>query len=685
MPLAGIIKSIVVVVSLFFSVTIASAENVTLNLNNSDINAVITTVSKITGRNVLVDPRVKGKVTIISAHPMEKKELYEVFLSILEVHGYAAIDDGKVVKIIPNTLAKQRAIPIAGEGDENIGDQMVTQIIAIKNVQVQKLSTLLKPLMSQESHIAPYTASNILIISDRASNIERLTKIIDRIDQVSEDDIEVITLQNASASDVVRVVNSLNRLQTKEAKLTRSVNVIADERTNSILVSGDKASKIRIRTIIAHLDTPLETGGNTQVVYLKYAEAEELVRVLLGIAKNQAKNEPKQPLRKNNFDIQAHEATNSLIITAPPEQMRNMKSIVRQLDIRRAQVLVEAVIAEVRDDVAKELGIQFRSTNNDPGGKGAIGGSFFRGGTASGSGSIDDVAQNPLGALGGGLNLGFFDGTQTILGVEVLNIGVMVRALSGDTTTNIIATPSLITLDNEEAEIVVAQNVPFVTGSFTNTGTAGSSVDPFQTIQREDVGVILRIKPQINEGNAVRLDIEQEVSQVSPSNVAVDLITTKRNIKTTVMAGDKQMIVLGGLIDDTLVQNVEKVPVLGDIPLIGGLFRSKSTSKEKRNLMVFLQPTIVRDAATTRSVTHGKYDFVREKQLGKREQGVFMMDDSTTPVLVPRDKAFTVPSFSESDLLPDEKEAPVDSTAQDESLDKDIPVDSTAQDESFDF
>lgn len=636
-------------------------ETVTLNLKNSDINAVITTVAKVTGRNFLVDPRVKGKVSIISAHPMKKDELYDVFLSILEVHGFAAIDDGKVVKIIPNALAKQRPIPTTSDSSAYPGDDVVTQIIPIENVQAQQLTALLKPLMPQEGHIAHYDASNILIVSDRAGNINRINKIIQRIDQVSEDEIEVIPLQNASASEVVRIITALDQQQAKDKAPVQRATIIADDRTNSVLISGDKGSKIRIRTIVAHLDTPLDTAGNTQVIYLKYAQAKDLVAVLTDVAENKANEQGAKPAAtKKSYSIQAHEPTNSLVITANPEQMRSLKSVIAQLDFRRAQVLVEAVIAEISENMTNQLGIQFNLSQKTTG-KGVVGGTLL-GGYQSAIGDIP--TQNS------GLSLGFFDGTENILGTSVLNMRVLITALSGDNNSNIIATPSLITLDNKEAEIVVARNVPFVTGRYDNSSS--TTANPFQTIERQDVGMILKIKPQINEGNAVKLEIEQEVSNVEETTTtsAVDITTNKRNIKTTVIADDGQMIVLGGLMDDQVRQTQQKVPVLGDIPLLGNLFKNNGTTKEKRNLMIFLRPVILRDSEEASRIAHGRYDFIRARQIDRRKQGIKLMPDYNMPVLRDRNDVLKQSSVSineSDDLRSDEDDEPEDSTAVNDS------------------
>ena len=650
------------------------AETVTLNLKDADISALISTVAEVTDRNFIIDPRVKGKVTVISSRPMDSDEVYQVFLSILKVHGFAAVPSGEVIKIVPDVNAKQDGIPTASDGSPGRGDEMVTRVVQVDNVAAAQLVPILRPLVPQQGHLAAYPATNVLIISDRANNVERLLTIIRRIDQVSDSEIEVITLQYASAVEVVRVLTSLKRA-TPAAKGSAAAGggqvLVADERTNSVLLSGDRASRLRMRAIISHLDTPLDTGGNTDVIYLRYATAADIVDTLLGVGKieeqeaQQGKGKVTTP--KGAFDIQADEATNALVITAPPDIMRTLKHVISQLDIRRAQVLVEAVIAEVSEDSAKELGVQWAfggSDNSSP-----VGIVNF---TNSGS-LVSDVINGAAAVADGGSFPSIVD--NALLGVAKTNgsfnyLAVM-NLLASDANTNILSTPTLVTLDNEEAEIVIGENVPFVTGSFTSTGASDGATNPFQTIQRQDVGLTLKIKPQINEGDALRLEIEQEVSSIADSVAgASDIVTNKRSIKTNVMVDDGQVVVLGGLIEEQIGESVQKVPLLGDIPFLGALFRSKTAKVNKTNLMVFIHPVILRDAAVTQSYTNRKYNYVRAMQMRQDADGVNLMPDKHHPVL-PVMEEFSIepgvtpvlPEIDEVSTVPDtrnEAEFPAD-------------------------
>lgn len=614
---------------------LAGAQTVTLNLKNADINALISTVAEITGKNFIIDPRVKGKVTVVSSQAMDSEAVYAVFLSILQVHGFAAVPSGEVIKIVPDVNAKQDSIPTVDDRSGRAGDEMVTRVVQVDNVAAAQLVPILRPLVPQQGHLAAYPATNVLIISDRADNVDRLVQIIRRIDLVSDAEIELIALQHASAAEVVRILTVLNRSRGGAAAAAaggaaEQPLLVADERTNSVMLGGERADRLRLRAIISHLDTPLERGGNTHVIYLRYAKAAELVKVLTGVSTSiQAEQQGQAQVKTSNVSIQADENANALVVTAPPDVFRSLQAVVRQLDIRRAQVHIDAVIAEITQGKDAALGVQWRGTN-ELSGNGAIGGTSFSGTGAS----IGSVARNPL-AAGDGLSVGYFEGTASIFGTEFLNIGVLLQALAADTATNILATPSLVTLDNQEAEIVVAQNVPFVTGSFTSTGTGEGVSNPFQTIQRQDVGLTLRVTPQINEGNAIQLNIEQEISNVSEAVVpgASDIITNKRSIKTTVLVEDRQMVVLGGLIDESLTENVQKVPLLGDIPLMGNLFKSRSTKKTKRNLMVFIQPGILRDAAVLTETSSGKYNYMRGLQGTVRDSGVNLLPREEAPVL----------------------------------------------------
>jgi len=619
---------------LFAMLTVVSSHGVaaqafTLNLKNTDIHSLIETVSKQTGQNFVVDPRVKAKITVISSHEVDGDELYEIFLSVLQVHGYSAVPSGEIIKIVPDVNAKQGAVPMLTRRNDDT-DQLVTHVIQVQNVPAAQLVPILRPLVPQQGHLAAYAATNALIITDRAANIDRMARIVRRIDVPDNDEIEVVRLEHASASEVVRILATLQ--QTVAAKgataaAPGSPRLAADERTNSVLVSGDRAGRVRLRGLIAHLDTPLGSGGNTRVIYLRYANAEDLVAVLKGVQEGQAKQDAKgkaEAARDEQIDIQADEHTNSLIVTGPPDALRNLESVIRQLDIRRAQVLVEAIIAEVSQDNSRQLGVSWvidGSSDDKPVALLNLGGTVNSAlGVAEGTGITD----------GSVFGLGVFSHDSTNPGV---NFALLLRALAADANNNILSTPSLVTLDNQEAQIIVGQNVPFVTGQFTSTGTAEASVNPFQTIERQDVGVTLKVKPQINEGSTIKLDIEQEVSTVSAASlVASDVVTNKRSIQTTVLVDDGQTLVLGGLINDELRDRQEKVPLLGDIPVLGHLFKYRSTEKVKQNLMVFLHPKILRDIATGNTYTGEKYNYLRAQQLVADERGIGLLRDAV-PIL----------------------------------------------------
>ncbi len=612
------------------------AEPVTFNLKEADITAVANTVAEVTGKNFVIDPRVKGKVTIISSRPMEREEIYQIFLSVLQVHGFAAIEAGNVVKIVPSANAKQIAVPLASQKKPGRLDELVTRVIELNNVPAAQLVPILRPLVPQQGHLVAYPPSNSLVISDHAANIERLYDIIKRIDRPSVDEIDIVNLKNASATEVVRILNSLQQggsAGANQAVLSARPTLVADERTNSILISGEPTARLRLLAVISHLDTPLESGGNTHVIYLHYADAVEMREVLTGVSDTIIEEQeggadgaaaaPTSPI-----NIQADESTNALIITAPPEQFLALQDVIRKLDIRRAQVQVEAVIAEVSGSTAAAIGVQFQSTT-DLNSSGAFGGTSFQSPTGLVP-SITDAAANPAAVNGGGLALGFIDGSTTFGGTEILNLGALVNLINNDTSSNVLSTPSLLTLDNEEASITVGQNVPFVTGT---QQTTNGLANPFQTIERQDVGIILRVTPQINEGDAVRLDIEQETSSVSSAATASDIITNTREISTSVLVEDGGIVVLGGLIEDRLNETVQKVPGLGDIPVLGNLFRFKETTYDKTNTMVFLRPLIIRNEEQSRYIAGGKYDFIRGKQQAIRERGVALVDDELSPLL----------------------------------------------------
>ena len=592
------------------------------NYREADIRQIIEAVGEVTGRNFLVDPRVNGSVTLLSYSPMSPDAFYDAFLATLQVHGFVAIESGGIVKIIPDATARQ--LPGAPTGSE--GDRFVTQTIALKNIGAAQLVPILRPLVPQYGHLAAHPASNVLIIADRASNVNRMLNIIARMDQAGDEDIEVIRLENASATEVVRMITTLNQA-TAAAGGAPAAQIASDDRTNSVLISGNINNRLRYRALVAHLDTPNADGGDTRVRYLDYAEAEDLATKLQaqfstvgaeGVAGASAQG----------VSIWADAGTNALVISAPANILQDMTSVIDRLDIPRAQVQVDAIIVEVSTDTSSTFGVSWvaeASGSNNPIGLTNFGSTvpgIIQLGAAGASG-MPNPSLLPEGAV---LAIGQVRDTGT-------SWAAILSALRGDATTNIISTPSIVTLDNEEAEIRVGQEVPFLTGSFSNTGGTGA-VNPFQTIQREEVGTSLKITPQIDSGRGVKLTIEQETSSISSSaSGAVDLVTNNRTITTTVFVEDGQILVLGGLIDDQLRESEQRVPVLGRIPGLGWLFRARTNEMVKTNLMVFIRPTILRDSIQASFETNAKYSYIRDLQLQQAEEPVPLMRNAERPLL----------------------------------------------------
>ena len=654
----------------------AAPNQVTLNLKNVDINALIESVSAITGKNFIVDPRVKAQVSVISSKPMNEDEVYEVFLAVLTVNGFAAVPSGPVIKILPAAGAKQETIPTVEPPIRKPSDQVVTEVIQVQNVSAAQIVPILRPLIPPQGHLAAYAPTNVLIISDTAGNVERIGDIIRRMDRASDEGVEIIPLQHASATEVVRTITTLEQAKAQAAgqaggQAGTPARLVADERTNSILLSGDRASRLRLRALIAHLDTPVQREGNTQVIYLRYAKAKDLAQVLTGVSKKIAEEQqqtaPGQqggappPLARgggggggsgaagNLIDIQADDATNSLVVTGPPAAIAALRSVIAQLDLRRAQVLVEAAIAEISTNRTAQLGIQWIATTN---GVGIIGATNFTLGQ-----SLANIAQAVLtarnAANGGNTTDGDTTGGATgtssgLSGVNTLqglNAGVgdnngsqrfaiIVSALAGDSETNVLSTPTVVTMDNEEATLFVGQNVPIQTGSYSTTATTGINNNAFNTTERRDVGLKLKVKPQINEGNAVRLKIIQNVENVVANANSTNPTFQKREIETSVLVEDGQILVLGGLIGDQLDQSQQKVPLLGDIPYLGELFRYRSGSKTKKNLMVFLHPIILRDGLQGTLATSDKYNYIRDQELAAQLRGSdYLLSDVQPPTL----------------------------------------------------
>jgi len=616
---------------------------ITPNYKDADLSQIIQAVGEVTGKNFIIDPRVNAKVTMLSSTPMSPAAFYEAFLAVLQVYGYVAVPAGKVIKIVPNTDLRQLPANDLPNSVSSSSDEIVTQIVTLKNVSAAQLVPMLRPLVPTYGHLAAYPGGNMLIISDRASNVSRVVRIIERMDEAGDEPIEVIALHNAGAADVVRTVNSLNTGGGAEGGAL--AKIVADDRTNSVLLTGERSARLRLKALILNMDTPTSTGGDVQVRYLRYADAEKIADKLKGQATASAKAQGGPPTANpaggggggggSNVDasvtIWADVATNALIITAPPKIMKSLMGVIDKLDIRRAQVQVEAIIVEVDVNKSSNLGVQWLLFGQ--GNSTVPAGVINLPGTGT---SIVDLAAAAL---------GFSQGTQTttttavpgVVGTpsissstfgtgasvavgRVVNSGVsfaaLIQALRSDGSSNIISTPSLITMNNEEAEVKVTQEIPLITGSFSNTtqSVAGTS-SPFQTIQREEVGTILKVTPHINEGNSVQLKIEQEDSSPGAKLTdSADISTNKRSIKTTVLIEDGGIIVLGGLMSDTVTESEDRVPGLGAIPIIGNLFKSRSGSRMKKNLVVFIRPRIMRDADTTESTSEAAYNEMRHSQ-----------------------------------------------------------------------
>lgn len=619
---------------LLFVLPLAKAQELTItpNYRDADIRQIIEAVGEVTGRNFIIDPRITAKVTMLSSTPMSPDAFYEAFLSILQVNGYVAMTTGNIVKIVPDATARQYAGLLDTDGAA--ADDIVTQVVQVQNVGAAQLVPILRPLIPQYGHLAAHPGSNMLIVSDRASNVDRMLRIIRRIDQSNDDEIEVVRLEHASAAEVVRVLTTLTQAPRADGAPV-SLSLVSDARTNSVLVGGDKSERLRLRALIAHLDTPLEDGGDTQVRYLRYADAEELSTKLQQHFAQQAAGDTLAPSANSaqNVSVWADTQTNAIVVNAPPKVMRSLMSIVDKLDIRRAQVLVEAIIVEVIADKTSELGVTW--AGDDGGSNNPIALTNFPSagpgvaqlGAALGAG--DGAIVDPSALIGEGITIGV--GRLSDSGVSFAGI---LNALQGNADTNIISTPTLVTTDNEEASLNVGQEVPFVTGSFSNTGGTVGSVNPFQTIQREQVGVKLTITPQINEGgDALLLKISQEISNIASSAAgAVDLITNERIIETTVIVEDGEILVLGGLLEDTLRESEQRVPILGSIPILGALFRTQKSDVVKTNLMVFIRPKILRDTAQTRFETNTKYNQISEALEGNSPR---LMPGAGRPSLPP--------------------------------------------------
>lgn len=608
--------------------TPVSAESYDLNLRDADLQALVSLISRATGKNFVLDKQVRGqKVTIVTGREIDETELYESFLTVLRVHNLAAIESGEFVTIIPINKSKYQSVPVDEDltgipkidkkiikrQRKNGPDALVTKVIKADHVPVANMVPILRPMISPTGHLQGYAPSNSIVVIDTRANVDKISSLIRRMDRPDENEMEVVPLKFASAPELVKTIQGLQGAAQQKG-VTVKYKVSADARTNSMLVSGSKSGRQQVKGIIRLLDRPkVKTAEiSTEVIYLRYAKAEDMAKVLSGTTANLVSTEATAKggagTQKAEVNIFADVATNSLVIRAEPEIHKNLLDVIRRLDVRRAQVMVEAVIAEVSENLSKNLGVSLGVFNSDGGGiaSSSLGGDF----------SLVDLVSGALPA-GVGMLLG--------LGGEAgsTQFGALMSALHSDAATNILSTPTLVTMDNVEASMVIGQNVPFLTGS---SSTANGVTTPFQTIERQDIGITLKIKPQINAGNSMTLKIDQEVSSLAASNAsASDLITNKRSFSTQVVVEDGQLLVLGGLMEDTYRDTVQKVPILGDLPFIGKAFRNTTTEKAKQNLMVFIHPMIMRDARSGDIYTRQKYDGIGDAQdrSNIRNRGLF--------------------------------------------------------------
>lgn len=613
----------------------APNETVSLNFVNAEIEEVVKAISHITGRNFVIDPRVKGTVNIISSTPVAAPLAYDILLSTLRMQGFAAVEAGGVTKIMPEADAKLYVSGVSGQ--RGSGEKLVTRVYVLKYESAAQLVPVLRPLIAPNNIVVAYPNSNTLVVTDYASNQRRIEQIVNAIDQPDKGSPVIIPVKSASAIELAQTINRLMQDGATASGTPDSSQrfiLLADARTNSLLLRTENQERIdRVRELVNKLDTETGTLGNMHVVYLKNAEAVKLAQTLRAVLSGDtsaaasataAPAVPGAPAASSTASpagggmIQADAATNSLIITAPSHIYNNMRAVIDMLDVRRAQVFVEALIAEVTADKAAEFGVQWQGASGDVNGDLVGGGTNFGGSGTNIVGVATSIAARAP-VIGTGLNVGIVRGGS---------LGVLARAMQTDANANILSTPNLMMLDNEEAKIIIGQNVPFITGS--QQGTTANP-NPFQTIERKDVGLTLKIKPQISEGGTVKMMIYQEVSSVQDLSNPAGVITNKRSLDTTVLVDDGQTLVLGGLIQDQVTNGEFKVPLLGDIPLIGWLFRYDTRKSAKTNLMVFIRPTVLRTAEASKGLTQSRYDYLRDKQEENQLSWHLMLPTMTPP------------------------------------------------------
>ncbi len=662
------------------SAATAADERVQLNLVDTDVGGVLRMAARFTGRQFLIDPRVSGKMTVVSDGPVDRAQAYQLLVGALRMRGFAVVESSGLTRVVPQADAKLIGGPVGGGG---AGGEVVTRTFTLRFENATALVPVLRPMIAADNPITASAASNSLVITDYADNLERIARIIASLDTPANMDADVVKLQQGIAVDVAAMVSPLLDAQGNEP--TQKVVVMADPRSNSVLLRSSSPARTRLaRQLVEKLDRAQDESGNLHVVYLRNAQATQLAKVLRGVVAGQtdaprasdplatsaaaggaapsqatgtpqasggtssntattANGMPGSPrmdaldgndneatgFSHNGISVQPDPTTNTLLISAPEPVYRNLRRVIDQLDQRRAQVLVESLIVEVTASDAAELGVQWMLGNGRTFGGTRFGGSGVNAGATT---TLDVLAKD-------GLNLGVIDGTINLPGVgEILNLKALANALQSRGGANILSTPNLMTLDNEKASIMVGQTVPFVSGRYVTDGGGGGN-NPFQTIEREDIGLKLQVRPQISEGGTVKLDIYQEVSSIDPqsSSESMGIVTNKRALDTSVLLDDGQIMVLGGLLEDSVSHGRDAVPGLGRIPLLGALFRSDTRNRTKTNLMVFLRPHVVRDPAAGQRLTRDRYDFMRNAQAGAQPVTSWALPDMRAPQLPPQD------------------------------------------------
>lgn len=641
---------------LSFASLVRADDKVSLDFVNTDIAAVAKAVGYITGRNFILDPRVKGTINIVSSKPVAKAQVYDVFLSALRTQGYTVVAGRGAYKVVPETDAKQNYTVTAGKHLKTGGEALVTQVYPLQFTDAAQMLPVLRPLISPINVVSAMTVGNLLVLTDYADNLKRIDRLIEAMDQPAGRDSEAIGLKYAVAGDVAGLLQKLLG-EAKDEPASQKVYIAADSRSNTLLVRSDNPSRMqRIRQIVAELDSPASQTAAPRVIFLRNANAARLVQTLRGAAATDsaaggasaANGAPAAgganasattaqataaPAAGGLIQILADSSTNAIVLVGPAVLQAQYAQAIEKLDSRPAEVFIEALIVEMSADKAQELGIQWQFLSGL--GKNS---SSVVGGTNYGTTGNILAASKDITSLGNGLNLGVMDGTVSVpingVNVPILNLGVLAHALESQVGTNILSAPNLLTLDNEEAQIVVGQNVPFVTGQYTVSSTSGST-SPFQTIERQDVGLKLKVKPQISEDGSIRLKLYQEVSSVQSTASANGPTTNKRSIDTSVMVDDKHIVVLGGLMQDSFENGVDKVPFLGDIPVLGQLFKSKTRSQVKTNLFVFIRPVVVRNKQGLDALSEPRYEYVRGHLGGDIERAGMALEPPAAAQLWP--------------------------------------------------